>query len=161
MSDYEFGKIRPITNNRIKDIKNLIQQLHENDIYVIGRIVVFKDKLLAERRPDLAIKWSGGKDVWYDYKGNQYMDPYSKEVWDYIVDLSKGAYEVGFDEINYDYVRFPSDGKISQTYYPFAQTIQNQNPKWGKIMVLDKFSNYVTSELKSIYPSIVLSADIF
>jgi hypothetical protein len=58
-------------------------------------------------------------------------------------------------------VRFPSDGKISSTYYPFAKEIEVENPKWGKIMVLDKFSSYITSQLKFEYPNIVLSADIF
>lgn len=97
---------------------------------MIGRIVVFKDQLLSETRPDLAIKWQGSGEVWYDYKGNKYLDPYSKEVWDYTVELSKVAYELGFDEINYDYVRFPSDGRISQTSYPFAYELTNQYPKW-------------------------------
>jgi hypothetical protein len=58
-------------------------------------------------------------------------------------------------------VRFPSDGKISSTYYPFASEIEAENPKWGKIIVLDKFSSYITSQLKEEYPDIVLSADIF
>jgi hypothetical protein len=161
MSEYKFGTIKPISNNRIKDIKALIQTLHDNNVYIIGRIVVFKDRLLSERRPDLAIKWKGGKEVWYDYKWNQYMDPYSKEVWDYNINISRAAYQLWFDEINYDYVRFPSDGKISQTYYPFAQKIQAENPKWGKIMVLDKFSSYITSTLKDEFPNIILSADVF
>lgn len=161
MSWYEFTTIQPISNDRIKDVRTLIEKLHENGIYVIGRIVVFKDKLLAETRPDLAIKWPDRVNVWYDYKGNKYLDAYSKEVWDYTVELSKAAYDLWFDEINYDYVRFPSDGKISSTYYPFAKEIEVENPKWGKIMVLDKFSSYITSQLKFEYPNIVLSADIF
>ena len=161
MSGYEFSTIQPKSNNRIKDVRTLIENLHEKGIYVIGRITVFKDKLLAETRPDLAIKWSDGKNVWYDYKWNKYLDPYSKEVWDYTVEISKAAYDLWFDEINFDYVRFPSDGAISNTYYPFSKEIESENKKWGKIMVLDKFSSYISSQLKSEYPNIVLSADIF
>ena len=161
MSGYEFSSIIPISNNRIKDVRTLIENLHEKGIYVIGRITVFKDKLLAETRPDLAIKWSDGKNVWYDYKWNKYLDPYSKEVWDYTVEISKAAYDLWFDEINFDYVRFPSDGAISNTYYPFAKEIESEHPKWGKIMVLDKFSSYITSQLKKEYSDIVLSSDIF
>jgi len=101
--DHEFDTIKPISNKRIKNIKNLIKKLHQNNIYVIWRITVFKDKLLAEKRPDLAIKWTNKKDVWYDYKWNKYLDPYSKEVWDYIINISKVAYKLWFDEINYDY----------------------------------------------------------
>ena len=161
MSGYEFSTIQPKSNNRIKDVRTLIENLHEKGIYVIGRITVFKDKLLAETRPDLAIKWSDGKNVWYDYKWNKYLDPYSKEVWDYTVEISKAAYDLWFDEINFDYVRFPSDGAISNTYYPFSKEIESENKKCGKIMVLDKFSSYISSQLKSEYPNIVLSADIF
>jgi hypothetical protein len=94
MSGYEFSTIIPVSNNRIKDVRALIEKLHENGIYVIGRVVVFKDKLLAETRPDLAIKWPDRKNVWYDYKGNKYLDAYSKEVWDYTVEISKAAYDL-------------------------------------------------------------------
>ncbi len=162
MSNYKFDKIKPTSNNKIKDIKKVIEKLHDNDIYVIWRIVVFKDKLLAENRPDLAIKWSTDKKtVWTDYAWNKYMDPYSKEVWDYNINISRAAYDLWFDEINYDYVRFPSDWVISKTYYPFAKEIESQNSTRWKIMVLDKFSNYITSSLKTEFPKIVLSADVF
>ncbi len=162
MSGYEFDKIKPVTSNNIKDIKAVIKKLHENNIYVIWRMTVFKDKLLAETRSDLAIKWSNNKSaVWYDYSWNKYLDPYSKEVRDYIINISRAAYKIWFDEINYDYVRFPSDWYISRAYYPFANNIVSQNPTRWKIMVLDKFSNYVTSRLKAEFPNIVLSADVF
>jgi hypothetical protein len=118
--------------------------------------------LLTVKRPDLAIKRSTDKKtVWSDYSWNKYLDPYSKEVWDYTINISKVAYELWFDEINYDYVRFPSDWVISKTYFPFANKIEKQNPTRWKIIVLDKFSNYLTSKLKSEFPNIVLSADIF
>lgn len=161
MSGFKFDNIKPTSNDRIPDIKNLIKTLHENNIYIIWRLTVFKDKLLAEEHPELAIKWEWKNDVWTDYNWNKYLDPYSKEVWKYTMNLSRAAYELWFDEINYDYVRFPSDWIISKTYYPFANVIEANNPKWWKIIVIDKFSNYITSELRSKFPNIKLSADVF
>jgi hypothetical protein len=63
MSDFKFGSIKPSSNNIIKDPKKLIEELHQKGIYVIGRLVVFKDKILAEKRPDLAIKTLDKKTV--------------------------------------------------------------------------------------------------
>lgn len=157
----KFGDIKPESNNIISDIKWEIEKLHEQWIYVIGRIVVFKDKYLAEKRPDLAIKWTNWVDVWTDYKGNKYVDPSATEVWDYIVEMSQAAYELGFDEINYDYIRFPTDGYISKTSYPFSDKLLLENPKWGKMMVIDSFSDYVTKKLRAKYQDIKISADIF
>lgn len=157
-----FWDIQPVSNNRIKDIKNIIKKLHENNIYVIGRIVVFKDARLSQLRKDLAIKWSWDHSkVWGDYKWKSYTDPGSKEVWDYHINLAWAAYELWFDEINFDYVRFPSDGKISQTYYPKSHTTLKNNPSWGKIQTLEKFSHYMSTKLKEKHPNIILSADIF
>lgn len=160
--DYTFWKIKPESYDAISDIKKTIKELHEKWIYVIWRIVVFKDKYLAWKRPDLAIKWSyDTKSAWTDYNWNKYLDPHSKEVWDYIVDLSLASYELWFDEINYDYVRFPTDWYISKTYYPFSSSILSKNSKWWKTMVIDEFWNYITTKIKEKNSDITLSADIF
>lgn len=162
MPDRYFGDIKPKSNDRIQDISEIIKKLHENNIYVIARIVVFKDSYLANTRPDLAIKWSDNTSkVWTDYKWNAYTDQYSKEVWDYHIALASAAYELGFDEINFDYVRFPTDGYISSTYYPHANELLSADPKWGKMQVMEEFSYYITSKLKEKYPNIILSADVF
>lgn len=162
MSDYSFDKIKPVSNDLIKNPKDLVKKLHDNWIYVIARVVVFKDKSLSERRPDLAIKWTTDyKTVWSDYKWNKYLDPYSKEVWNYNANIASAAYKVWFDEINFDYVRFPTDWYISKTYYPFAREILNKDYKYWKIKVIDKFSYYITSKLRKENPGIILSADVF
>lgn len=162
MSGGKFGDIKPVSDNTIRDIKALIAELHKEGIYVIGRIVVFKDKLLSERRSDLAIKWKWDHSiVWSDYKGLKYLDPGAEEVWEYNANIAKYAYELGFDELNFDYVRYPTDGKISQTYYPHSHTTQVNNPKWWKIMVLDQFGDSLTKDIKSAHPDAVLSADVF
>lgn len=162
LNDNYFDSIKPISNWIISDIDSIIKELHEKNIYVVWRVVVFKDKLLSENRSDLAIKWSDNpSEVWTDYKGNKYLDPYSKEVWDYNINIASAAYELWFDEINFDYVRFPSDWYISKTSYPFSNTIISQNWNRGKIKVIDEFSSYLTSKLKEKHSDIVLSADVF
>lgn len=159
--DFYFDKIKPETNNRINDVKKLIEDLHKENIYVIWRIVVFKDNLLSSKRKDLAIKKLDKKTVWEDYSWNNYLDASSKEVWDYTVNLASASYQLWFDEINFDYVRFPSDWNISKTYYNFSNEILNQYPTYWKIVVLDKFSNYLTSKLREKHKDIKLSADVF
>ncbi|MDQ7023422.1 MAG: putative glycoside hydrolase [Candidatus Gracilibacteria bacterium] len=158
----KFGKIKPVSDGRITEIKEKIKELHKKGIYVVGRIVVFKDNLLTSKRPDLAYKWSYNKNlVWNDYSGNKYLDASAKEVWDYNAELASQAYEMGFDEINFDYVRFPSDGKISKIYAPFSKDIIAKYGNLGKIKVLDNFSTYFSKKLRDKHPEIILSADVF
>ncbi|MCX6713681.1 MAG: hypothetical protein NTV48_01075, partial [Candidatus Vogelbacteria bacterium] len=105
--------------NRVPDIKNFIADLHSRGYYVIGHISVFQDNYLARRRPDLALKRKDNGAVWEDQKGMAWLDVSSEEVWDYAIAIAKESYAIGFDELNFDYIRFPSDGKISNVFYPF------------------------------------------
>lgn len=157
----KFWKIKPVSNNKIKNIKELIEKLHKNNIYVIARIVTFKDKRLANNRPDLALKWISNWQIWTDYKWNKYTDQYSKEVWNYHVELWKAAYDLGFDEINYDYIRFPTDWYVYQAHYPFAKEILLKDKVLWKVKVIDAFSNYITTELREYNAEIIISADVF
>ena len=101
------------SENRISNIKDLISELHTKDIYVIGRIAVFQDPYLIKKWPDQAVKTDTDKKVaWVDRKGIGWFDAGSEKVWDYVVDLAKESHNVGFDEINFDYIRFPSDGNM-------------------------------------------------
>ena len=90
----------------VKDISGLVQSLRERGIYTIARVVTFKDELLGSARPDLAIKTGEGK-IWRDREGLIWLDPSRKEVWDYVIDVALEAAQNGFDEIQFDYVRFP------------------------------------------------------
>jgi hypothetical protein len=85
---------------------DLVDSLVAHGIYPIARIVVFKDRMLAERRPDLAIRSLSG-EVWLDNKGKPWVNPYHREVWDYNIAIAREALEMGFHEIQWDYVRFP------------------------------------------------------
>jgi hypothetical protein len=88
----------------------------QRDVFLIGRIVVFEDPILALARPDLAIRRSNGS-VWRDSAGLGWTNPYDRRVWDYNVDVAVAAARAGFDEIMFDYVRFPSDGDVESAVY--------------------------------------------
>ncbi|MRH43388.1 GTP-binding protein [Aquibacillus halophilus] len=94
-----------ISRNFIKDPRKVLETLEEKGIYPIARIVVFKDTILAEKRPDLSFTENG--NVWANNKGDSFVSPFQKEVWEYNVGIAKMAAELGFKEIQFDYVRFP------------------------------------------------------
>lgn len=88
------------------DTEELMTTMEENDIYPIARIVVFKDSRLANERPDLSFTHSDGS-VWQNGRGESFVNPFSREVWDYNVEIAKQAAKLGFKDIQFDYVRFP------------------------------------------------------
>ena len=90
----------------IPDLKGLVGSLHAQSLYAIARIVVFRDRVLATARPDLAVKTLRGT-AWRDSEGMAWTDPFSQEVWNYNVAIAIEAARAGFDEIQFDYVRFP------------------------------------------------------
>lgn len=99
----EVGAQKVIT---IKDLPALVRELHGKGIYLIARIVVFKDNLLARARPDLAVKTAQGA-VWIDREGLAWANPFNRVAWKYNMDIAAEAAQAGFDEIQFDYVRFP------------------------------------------------------
>ncbi len=94
------------------DPVSLVQRFADAGLYTIARIVVFNDPVVAENRPDLAIKTTDGQ-LWRGYNGNAWVNPYEQELWQPNIDLGIEAAEMGFDEVQFDYVRFPSDGDLS------------------------------------------------
>lgn len=125
---------------RLGNVKKMIARLHREGIYVIARQTVFQDPVLAEKRPDLAIKNTSGR-LWRDRKGLAWVDPTNREVWDYNIRIAKEAIGFGFDEINFDYVRFPSDGNMSTAVYAATGT--------KKYEIMGDFYRYLNSELSS------------
>jgi len=93
-----------------KDFVQSMNLLAEKDIYPIARIVTFKDRTAASKRPDLAVKTKDGK-IWRDNKGDAWLNPYNRESWEYPIQIAEEAALMGFKEIQFDYVRFPTDGK--------------------------------------------------
>ncbi len=96
------------------DVSAMLAVLADHDIYSIGRLVVFKDSLVAEARPDLAIKDTETGDLWRDMNGVAWVNPLREELWEANAALAVEAGTLGFDEIQYDYVRFPTDGDLSR-----------------------------------------------
>ncbi len=92
----------------VKDVQGLLASLKGQGIYTIARIVVFKDNVLGAARPDLAVKTAGG-ELWRDREGLFWVDASKKDVWDYNIDIAEEAARNGFDEIQFDYVRFPDE----------------------------------------------------
>ena len=90
----------------VRDVEGLMASFKEKGVYTIARIVVFKDNLLASARPDLAVKTPAG-EPWRDRESLAWVDPFRKEVWDYNIQIAVEAAKLGFDEIQFDYVRFP------------------------------------------------------
>jgi hypothetical protein len=90
----------------VRDIEGMMASFKEKGVYTIARIVVFKDNLLASARPDLAVKTPAG-EPWRDRESLTWVDPFRKEVWDYNIQIAVEAAKLGFDEIQFDYVRFP------------------------------------------------------
>jgi hypothetical protein len=90
----------------IRDIKAFIQKLKAHDLYVIGRVVVFKDETLAKTREAFALK-DANKTIWRNKEGLAWVDPFQTQVHDYVAQIAADAASKGFDEINFDYVRFP------------------------------------------------------
>jgi hypothetical protein len=94
-----------------------IRRARAQGLYVIARVVVFEDPLLARARPGMAIRRPGG-GVWENDAGLGWGNPYDERVWKYNVDVAESAARAGFDEIMFDYVRFPSDGDVEAIVYP-------------------------------------------
>ncbi len=98
----------------------------QRGIYLIGRIVTFEDPILSQARRDLAIQWPDGS-VWRDSAGLGWTNPYDRRVWDYTVDIAVAAARAGFDEIMFDYVRFPSDGDVGSAVYRNRGTLSKRD----------------------------------
>lgn len=105
----EVHEIGASSQPAIADIKGLIKKLKSKDIYVIGRVVAFKDPLYARRKPSEALQKRGG-GVWRDHQGNRWLNPFQPDVRSYNIAVAVEAARLGFDEIQFDYVRFPDNG---------------------------------------------------
>jgi len=133
----------------VKDMRGLIQSLKNEGIYTIARIVVFKDNLLANHRPDLAVKDLNGR-IWHDREGLAWVDPFKKEVWEYNIQIAVEAAQQGFDEIQFDYIRFPD---VLPVQFSMPNTMGNR---------VKAISRFLMEARKRLVPyNVFLSADIF
>jgi hypothetical protein len=95
----------------------LMAELKARGVYTIARIVTFKDNVLATARPDLAIIDTRTRKPWLDRERLAWVDPFRQEVWAYNIAIAREAVRRGFDEVQFDYVRFPTDGKLAAARY--------------------------------------------
>jgi hypothetical protein len=112
----------------IKDFDGLLARLKERGVYTIARIVVFKDSVLAHHRPELAVIDTRTGRPWVDREKLAWVDPFREEVWDYVIAIAKEAALKGFDEIQFDYIRFPTDGRLSAARYARPATKETRLP---------------------------------
>ena len=134
-----------------RDMKEWVQLLHDHDVYVIGRITVFQNPAYTKLHPEQAVQKKGG-GVWKDKNGLAFVDVGAKEYWSTVVELSKESYALGFDELNFDYIRFPSDGDMKAAVYSYGAGK-------SKAEALEEFFKYLYENLEPL--GIVTSADLF
>ena len=137
---------------QIKDMEKRLAELKENNVYAIARIVAFKDTLAGSMRPDLAVKTTSGT-IWRDNAGNAWLNPYNRESWEYILEIAQETAALGFDEIQFDYVRFPTDGNRKIIDYGEAGDKETMS------QAICGFLEYATEKLNSM--GVYVSADIF
>ncbi len=155
MVSIDTGDPRFVLNTKgchIPDIKEFIAELHQKNIYVIGRVTVMQDSVYPKSHPDAGVKRKSDGALWKDKKGLMFIDPGATEYWQYMVDLGKASYALGFDEINYDYIRYPSDGDMANAL--FARTGSST-----KAAVMNKFYAYLGKGMREAH--IPTSADLF
>lgn len=147
--------------NRIRNITDLIAKLHEKNIYVIGRISVFQDPKMTSINPDEAVQNRSDNSVWKDHKGLSFMDVQSHKHWEYISKIAVEAHNLGFDEINLDYVRFPTDGKIAEAKFPISkEPLEGETKMAYKTRSLEQFFKYVDTNMRK-ENGLIISADVF
>lgn len=148
------------SDNFIEDPREILETLEEKGIYPIARIVVFKDSVLAEERPDLSFTKNG--KVWANSKGESYVNPFEKEVWEYNIEVAKIAAELGFQEIQFDYVRFPEgfEHRDEELDYTLGDYVHSEHDNiQRRVEAITDFVAYAREELA--YYDVDVSVDIF
>ena len=145
----EIGACRPY----VQDMKELIASLKERGLYVIARVVAFRDPWLAEKKPEWSLHPADGS-LYRDRQGMAWVDPYRKEVWDYLVEVGTEAKEAGFDEVQFDYIRFSTEGTMRDVVFDEAVTGGR-----SKTDVITEFVKYAYENLAS--QGLFVSADVF
>lgn len=140
------------TTNIIPNLEALVQSLKEKNIYLIARIVAFKDPFLAEQRQDLAIKNPDGT-LFRDNNGEGWVNPYKQEVWEYLIEVASQAAAVGFDEIQFDYIRFSTGKGMSKV--DFGKDAETKS----KEDIITEFTQYAYEKLKPL--GVFVSADVY
>ena len=137
----------------VKDMKTMIESLKERNLYVIARVVAFRDPYLAEKKPEWSLHLADGS-LYRDRQGMAWVDPYHQEVWDYLVEVGTAAKEMGFDEVQFDYIRFSTEGTMKDVVFDEEVTKGR-----SKTDVITEFVTYAYEKLAS--QGLFVSADVF
>jgi len=129
-----------------RDMREFIKTLHEEGIYTIGRITVFQDPFYSESHTEEAVKKADGVSIWRDHKGLSFIDVGSKNYWDHLVNLVVDSYNVGFDELNFDYVRYPSDGNMQDIAFTLSSASKWGNDKQANLEAFFAYLHEAVSE---------------
>lgn len=140
------------TTRSITNMEELIHTLKEKGIYLIARIVAFKDPHLAEKRKDLAIYNKDGS-IYKDNRGEYWVNPYKKDVWDYLIEISSEAAFVGFDEIQFDYIRFSTGTGMNNV--DFGKAAKSTT----KEEIILEFTKFAYEKLRPL--GVYVSADVY
>ncbi len=139
-------------NSVLRDMKPFIEYLKSKNIFVVARVVAFKEKKIARVRPDMAIQNAGG-GVWRDRAGYVWLDPSNPDVVQYAIDMAKEAAAMGVDEVQFDYVRFPTEGNIGAARFKYDPA---KKQKWEVIR------DFLKEARRQTFPmGVKLSADVF
>ncbi|MDE7299932.1 MAG: putative glycoside hydrolase [Lachnospiraceae bacterium] len=134
------------------DIRSAMKKLKEHDVYMVARVVTFKDSMLVKKAPELGIHLKDGT-VYKDNSKMGWLNPLNREVLDYYVDIAANLKEFGFDEINFDYVRFPTEGRISEL------VLERDGEEITRIEAITAAVKYLCEQIKPM--GLYVSADVF
>ena len=144
----------------IKDPRQMLETLEAEKVYPIARIVVFKDSVLAEQKPELS--FMDGNEVWKNGRGEAFVNPFMKEVWDHNIDIAIEAAKMGFQEIQFDYVRFPEGFEKRHDTLNYSMdeyTDSDLDPVQRRVEAVTDFVAYAKEQLKPY--DVDVSVDIF
>lgn len=144
----EIGAARPTA----KDFDQLLAQLKAMGVYTIARLVTFKDNPLAKNHPELAVKTGTGA-IWQDREGLSWSDPFLKPAWDYNIQVAVEAAQKGFDEIQFDYIRFPTSSQAGPPH--FSQEVSRET----RVAAITSFLSMARGQLKPL--GVKIAADTF
>ncbi len=134
-----------------RNIEKFIKTLKEHNIYTIARIVTFKDELQASNNYDYAIKKNdANQTVWRNHDKMAWVDPYDKRSHIYTIEIAKEAARVGFDEINFDYIRFPARKGL---------VFSKKNTQKDRIHAIESFLDQAKQQLQPY--GVFISVDIY
>ncbi len=157
-ADREFNaKYADQISNEISDMLFVIETLHDRNIYIIGRISLLRDDWFAARYPEQLLKRANKKDAWKNFDGTVWLDPGSPNVLNYNAQLAVDAINLGFDEVNFDYVRFPGNISETRTYAPFSTDLSLV----GKARAIQQLVIQLTDKVRDNLDGVVLSATTF